>query len=278
MRGRRVQQAGRTSFLSWDSKCSSAAPTGDRPLPGGEPPFGPHAAKRWDRVPPPWFLTTSTACSGHRSGYVAPRHGHGICCVSDDMLLTGKPARLTDDIPATRFVPLEEFPSTAAAPHHWGRCLPAVAMHPPQRVGVESLRMSPRERRSPTQGPLLAEWPSHSCRPRTVDSCEKVVETTSSAVRQTELHPPVRRPGPRRSGTDANAEARTCEWTQTSPHRSGDQRTAAARAALTKQLRRAGAARRTRQTRRKNSNWVRLESEDECPEPPLHRSATALVA
>jgi hypothetical protein len=38
----------------------------------------------------------------------------------------------TEPFPATCFVPLEGFPPTAAAPHRWGRCLPAVP-HPPAR-------------------------------------------------------------------------------------------------------------------------------------------------
>jgi len=37
-----------------------------------------------------------------------------------------QPLALSGGIPATRFTPLDEFPSSAAAPHHCGRCPPVV--------------------------------------------------------------------------------------------------------------------------------------------------------
>jgi hypothetical protein len=81
-----------------------------------------------DHVPPSWFLTTSTVYSSRRFGCFAIRDGHGVCYVSGPALRpSGEPdLRTTGPFPATRFIPLEEFPSTAAAPHHCGRCLLAV--------------------------------------------------------------------------------------------------------------------------------------------------------
>lgn len=47
------------------------------------------------------------------------------------------------DIPATRLIPLEEFPSSAAALHHCSRCLLAVFVDPLRRFrGLVPLRVA----------------------------------------------------------------------------------------------------------------------------------------
>jgi hypothetical protein len=80
-------------------------------------------------VPSSWFLTTSTASSAR---------GLRVCCAPlpalgfDAFPASGIPHHpevdwMTLAFPASRVVPFEEFPSSAAAPHHCGRCPPAVA-------------------------------------------------------------------------------------------------------------------------------------------------------
>lgn len=79
-----------------------------------------------------------------------------------------RPVRCQRDVPATRFVPLEEFPLLTAAPHHCGRCLPDVAGHhssrstrsdsykrrasstPLQRTNRDSFEMPSANRRTAT--------------------------------------------------------------------------------------------------------------------------------
>jgi hypothetical protein len=46
-------------------------------------------------------------------------------------------------IPATRFTPFEDFPSPAAAPHHCGRCPPAVTVLPGSTSGRNRLSCRP---------------------------------------------------------------------------------------------------------------------------------------
>jgi hypothetical protein len=86
-------------------------------------------ATRRSLVPPSWFLTTSAACSaqalrvcctplpalGFDAFHAWSRHRH-------PKVVLASPA-----LPASRVVPFEEFPSSAAVPHHCDRCPLAVA-------------------------------------------------------------------------------------------------------------------------------------------------------
>jgi hypothetical protein len=84
-------------------------------------------------VPPSWFLTTSTVYSAL---------GLRVCCTPlpamefDAFPASGFPAHpkvawKLVTFPAPRVIPFEEFPSSAAVPHHCGRCPPAVTAHSP---------------------------------------------------------------------------------------------------------------------------------------------------
>jgi hypothetical protein len=104
-----------------------------------------------NHVPPPWFRTTMTAYSTRESR---------VCCTpqpakgSPRFLRPGtEPARepswIPLAVPATRFTPFEDFPSSAAVPHHCGRCLHAVADHRPARQPAEAGRCAVRSRPKP---------------------------------------------------------------------------------------------------------------------------------
>jgi hypothetical protein len=74
--------------------------------------------------PPRWFTP-------HRSlGSIAPRNRKGFATFPSVPPANGRPKPTTDGsaslFPATRFTPLEEYPSSVAVPHHCGRCLLAV--------------------------------------------------------------------------------------------------------------------------------------------------------
>jgi len=77
-------------------------------------------------VPSPWFRTTSTAYSAHRSRVYCTPKPDGVRCVSKLPLTSvadrSRQCGETALIPAARFTPFEEFPSSAAVPHHCGRC------------------------------------------------------------------------------------------------------------------------------------------------------------
>jgi hypothetical protein len=82
-------------------------------------------------VPPSWFHTTTTVssarelrvCCTPQPAKGSPRFMHAATAPPEG-------GRATGTIPATRFTPFEEFPSSAAVPHHCGRCLPAVTVLP----------------------------------------------------------------------------------------------------------------------------------------------------
>jgi hypothetical protein len=104
-----------------------------------------------NHVPPPWFRTTMTAYSTRESR---------VCCTpqpakgSPRFLRPGtEPARepswIPLAVPATRFTPFEDFPSSAAVPHHCGRCLHAVADRRPARQPAEAGRCAVRSRPKP---------------------------------------------------------------------------------------------------------------------------------
>lgn len=82
-------------------------------------------------VPPPWCLSTVTVCSARQPqvycnlvpamGFIAfpPSPNPSARQVSIALALSG-------GFPATRFIPLDEFPSSTAVPHHCGLCPLAV--------------------------------------------------------------------------------------------------------------------------------------------------------
>jgi hypothetical protein len=112
-----------------------------RPLPGAEAPFGP-------------ALPRASSCSAlvvshHLDGLLRNRVTGLLHPATDQGFAAFHACRLPAPpegdlagrvpIPATRFTPFEEFPSPVAAPHHCGRCLPAVTVLPgagsPTEVG-----------------------------------------------------------------------------------------------------------------------------------------------
>jgi hypothetical protein len=77
------------------------------------------------RVPSSWFRTTSTVysvCQG--PGLLHPGAGCEVRCVSDTTDCQSPKTRQTGQAasPHARFTPFEDFPSSAAVPHHCGRC------------------------------------------------------------------------------------------------------------------------------------------------------------
>jgi len=104
-------------------------------------------------VPPTWSLTTSTACSAPEpAGLLRPASDLGVHCVSY------LPSRASEEavgtgfgLPRSAVIPFKGFPSSAAVPHHCGRCLPACCRVPehPDRARA-SLR-------APVRGPAAPE-------------------------------------------------------------------------------------------------------------------------
>jgi hypothetical protein len=107
-------------------------PAFDRPLPEEAPKcslFRAPAATPMRRVPPSWFRTTSTVCSGLQvPGLLHPGAGCEVRCVSVTTDCQSPKTRQTGQgtFPSARFTPFEDFPSSAAVPHHCGRCPRAV--------------------------------------------------------------------------------------------------------------------------------------------------------
>jgi len=78
-------------------------------------------------VPPSWFLTTSTAFSARRLRVCCtPLPALGFAAFREGTPGGPEGRRLSSSFPATGFVPFEGFPSSAAVPHHCGRCPPTV--------------------------------------------------------------------------------------------------------------------------------------------------------
>ena len=102
------------------------------------PPFGVPAPPAAHRVPSSWILTTSTVCSalGFRACCIPVRKGFAAfpdaspraVCFVDPKILAPNSRAARHRSPHARFVPFEAFPSSAAVPHHCGRCLPAVVV------------------------------------------------------------------------------------------------------------------------------------------------------
>lgn len=121
-----------------------------RQLPGAEAPFGPalpHADSRS-------ALVVSHHLDGLLRNWVTgllhPATGQGFAAFHAFRLPVPPEGDLAGrvPIPATRFTPFEEFPSSVAAPHHCGRCLPAVTVLPGAGVPAETgFRCRPPARR-----------------------------------------------------------------------------------------------------------------------------------
>ena len=74
-------------------------------------------------------------------GSVAPRNRsrvRRVSCVPPARATRRRLGR-TGSIPATRFTPFEDFPSSVAVPHHCGRCLLAVTVLPGAGVPAEAV-------------------------------------------------------------------------------------------------------------------------------------------
>jgi len=118
-----------------------------RPLPGAEAPFGPTSPGAGSRS----VLVVSHHHNGllraEVTGLLHPATGQGFAAFHVRPPARPKAGR-RGKIPATRFTPFEEFPSSAAAPHHCGRCLPAVTVlsgaGEPAEAGVRAERRPPR--------------------------------------------------------------------------------------------------------------------------------------
>jgi hypothetical protein len=123
-------------LLSWDSPATPplCRSTTRASTPGGRGLLRIDGAIRRLLVPPSWFPTTSAVFS-------AP--GLRVCCTPLPALgFDAFPAPGAQDhpkvpwetitFPASRLIPFEEFPSSAAVPHHCGHCPPAVAARSPR--------------------------------------------------------------------------------------------------------------------------------------------------
>ena len=152
------------------------------------------------RVPPSWFLTTSTV-------YSAP--WPRVCCTPLPALgfvaLPVARARLAPPgpksegaggtrapFPATR-TPFEGFPSSAAVPHRCGHCLRAVAACPTTR------RPKPRVPKCPKARPAAHEARAGSARTRRTDSvgrCRRNRSSDSAGVTPLNPHVVSARSGP----------------------------------------------------------------------------------
>ena len=124
--------------------CPSADMPSVRPLQEAEAPVG--------LTVPPASSRSALVVSHHLDGllrtmgrgFIAPRSQPGVRRVSGLAAFSAARGRRrwAGTFPATRFTPFEEFPSSAAVPHHCGRCLRAVTVHRPI-VGMGRSR-SPR--------------------------------------------------------------------------------------------------------------------------------------
>jgi len=137
--------------------CPSADMPSARPLREAEASVGPTVPPA-SRVPPSWFCTTSTVCSAQRvAGLLRPAASRGFAAfrVFPPPASPEGDKRGSGTVPATRFTPFEEFPSSAAVPHHCGRCLLAVTVHRSTAKGGRSRSLhSTASDRSRARNPL----------------------------------------------------------------------------------------------------------------------------
>ena len=128
------------------------------------PPFGRRAARLADPVPSSWFCTTSTACSAAKlRACCIPLPTMGFVSFPGFRFQTAEAVGERGPFPATH-VPLEELPSSAAAPCHHGRCPLVVTPVPPDvrspehplfpaEAGTRNRRCICRSRRAPGRLP-----------------------------------------------------------------------------------------------------------------------------
>jgi hypothetical protein len=131
-------------ILSWDSPADrpSVVRPFARPLPEAEASFGPTVPPvdfsfRPRGLSPPRRLPPRSGC-----GFFAPRYrlwGSTRFALTAFMAVRRRPCP-TEALPAPRIVPFEEFPSSAAVPHHCGRCPHGVATRPTRVHSGRSLR------------------------------------------------------------------------------------------------------------------------------------------
>jgi hypothetical protein len=124
-----------------------------RPLPGAEAPFGP-------------TLPRASSCSAlvvshHHNGLLRaevtgllhPATGQGFAAFHACRHRSTRRRASNGTIPATRFTPFEDFPSSAAVPHHCGPCLPAVTVLPGAGTDMSRFPCRTRTHRSGTRTP-----------------------------------------------------------------------------------------------------------------------------
>ena len=173
-----------------------------------------------NHVPPPRFLTAMTACSARRAtGLLHPATDLGFAAFHAAQHLhplLPRDSRTRDTrtaLPATRFTPFEDFPSSTAVPHHCGRCLlavtvaihlrhrprPAPPVHPQRRsaVGLSAMRTlrrarSPRGDRDAMSEPVML---------RSAEADPHVTTRTFLAPAEAAAHPA--RPRTTRNGAEA---------------------------------------------------------------------------
>jgi len=120
--------------LSWDSS-SSVSPSSDRSCCASTPRR--HCCLRsacrcqaTDLFRPRGFAPPRRFTPHTGFGFIAPRNRMEFAAFPRFAPICGQPKLTTDGerspIPATRFTPLEEFPSPVAVPHHCGHCPLAV--------------------------------------------------------------------------------------------------------------------------------------------------------
>jgi hypothetical protein len=118
-----------------------------RPLPEAEAPFGPTLPGAGSRS----ALVVSHHLDGllraEVAGLLHPATGQGFAAFRA-CRLHGPPegdsiGRVT--LPATRFTPFEDFPSSAAVLHHCSRCLPAVTVLPGARSQPKLVSVADRQ-------------------------------------------------------------------------------------------------------------------------------------
>jgi len=106
------------------------------------PPFGQIAAKRPDAFRPCGFSPLRRFTPHASLGSIAPRNRTGFAAFPNELPSNGRPKPTTDGsaslFPATRFTPLEEYPSSVAVPRHRGRC-PLAVLSPSDRPSAEAL-------------------------------------------------------------------------------------------------------------------------------------------
>jgi hypothetical protein len=154
----RAPRGADASILSWDSSSKSPPPfSRGRPLPEHAPR---RALLRRVAATPP--ARSVPVVFHHLDGFLRPRvpsvlqpgPGPGVHGVSpDDLVTLPKEGSEAGRFPVRAFVPFEGFPSSAAVPHHCGRCPPAVR-HPLRcRRWLRSVPID----RSGSDGPRVGE-------------------------------------------------------------------------------------------------------------------------